>query len=485
MRYLILIFILNLCAPWALADSTAKPPHIVILLADDHSAQDMSAYGADDIPTPRLDAMAAAGMKFTQAFVNSPSCAPSRAALLTGMYPAHNGAEPNHTKVRPGVKKLPAYLQELGYEVVSFGKVSHYAHVEDYGFDLAKGYGYHDHTGISAAVDFLKNRQSEKPLALFVGTNWPHVPLPEKDAVKPEAVRVLPNQLDTPEYREYRARYVNAVKKMDEELGTVYEAAKQTLGAEKTFFLMSSDHGSQFPFGKWNLYDAGIRVPMIVQWQGQIQPGSQSAALVQWTDVLPTLIQVAGGQPDGFKELDGRSMLPVLTGKTDQHQAAIFTAHTSDTLFNVYPSRSIRTHRWKYIRNLHPEYRFTTHIERQAFNDMRPFWRSWEKSAETDAHAAELLQRYRQRPAEELYDLQSDPYELKNLAAVSDHAAELQKLRQGLDNWLKQTGDKLECTAKPSLLAEPFSLLTDQGKHRGHPVPVTLEEEAKMARNPQ
>ncbi|MEQ9066130.1 MAG: sulfatase-like hydrolase/transferase, partial [Gimesia chilikensis] len=101
-------------------------PDMVIFLSDDHTWRDSSVYGSPDIKTPNMDRLAAQGMTFNNAFVASPSCAPSRAALLTGLYPAHNGAEPNHTRPRVEIKKLPAYLQELGYEVVSFGKVGHY-----------------------------------------------------------------------------------------------------------------------------------------------------------------------------------------------------------------------------------------------------------------------------------------------------------------------------------------------------------------------
>jgi arylsulfatase A-like enzyme len=446
--YLLLI-LLSALTPHAVAK-----PHIVVLLADDHSAADMSVYGAKDIPTPHLDRMAAAGMVFERAYVNSPSCAPSRAALFTGMYPAKNGAEANHSWPGERIKRLPAYLQELGYEVVSFGKTSHYAHVKEQGFDLVQGFEYHDHTCVQASVDFLKNRKSEKPLALFFGTHWPHVPLPsEPEGVDPAKVRIQPMHIDTPEFRHYRARYITAVKKMDEEIGTVYEAAKATLGIENTFFLQTSDHGAQLPFGKWNLYEEGTRVPLIVQWQGKIQPGSRTMAMAQWIDILPTLIEVAGGaKVDG---LDGRSLIPVLTGATQIHRDTIFTTHSGDGNMNVYPCRSMRDERWKYIRNLHPDYRHATHIDRSG--DRKLFWESWEKAAETDPNAAAILNRYRQRPAEELYDLANDPFELHNLAEQTP--PQLTHMRTQLDDWMKSTGDHQQTFGDPLRLSDPFTML--------------------------
>lgn len=460
MKHFWLILIL-LVAPLA-----AAPPHLVVLLADDHSAADMSVYGAADIPTPKLDRLASAGRVFDRAFVNSPSCAPSRAALFTGLYPARNGAEPNHAKPHAGLKRLPAYLKELGYETVSFGKTSHYAHVTEQGFDRAENYGYHDHAGVQACVDFLKQRKSGKPLALFFGTNWPHVPLPPPEAVDPAKVRGQPMHIDTPEFRHYRARYINAVMKMDEEIGAVYEAAKQSLGTENTFFLQTSDHGAQLPFGKWNLYDEGTRVPLIVQWQGRVAAGVRSSAMVQWIDILPTLIEAGGGRAPA--DLDGRSFLPVLLGRTDRHREAIFTTHTGDNDMNVYPCRSMRTQRWKYIRNLHPEFRFTSHIDRAVNEDSLAYIASWEKAAQTDPRAAFLVKRYRARPAEELYDLDADPFELNNLAAESAHAATLAELRQGLDAWMKSTNDARLVSGRPLLLTDEFRLL---GKKKGKAAP--------------
>ena len=176
----------------------ADKPNLVIFLADDLSVLDCPPYGGSDARAPNLQKLAGQGLLFRQAFVASPSCAPSRAALLTGLMPARNGAEPNHSKPRAEIKKLPAYLQELGYEVAAFGKVSHYNHGPDYGFDVVAGEGFHNHAGIGQAVEFLKSRDRKKPLCLFVGTNWPHVPWPETEAYSEEKIRVPPTHVDTP-----------------------------------------------------------------------------------------------------------------------------------------------------------------------------------------------------------------------------------------------------------------------------------------------
>ena len=153
------------------------------------------------------------------------------------------------------------------------------------------------------------------------------------------------------------------------ELGAVYDATREVLG-EEALFLHTSDHGAQWPFGKWNLYDDGIRTPLIVSWPGQVAAASRSDAMVSWIDILPTLVEAAGGKPPAG--IDGRSFLPVLKGVTTNHREVIFATHSGDGSMDVYPSRAVATpDGWKYIRNLHPEYRFTSHIMRQRHDGHR------------------------------------------------------------------------------------------------------------------
>jgi uncharacterized sulfatase len=432
---------------------TAAPkPNIVVFLSDDHGAADSSVYGAIDIPTPSMARLAADGMTFDQAFVVSPSCAPSRAALLTGLMPSRNGSEENHSRPQSSLKKLPAYLQDLGYEVVSFGKTGHYAQTPEYGFDLAKHFNYHEDIAIPEALKWLEARTNDKPLCLFVGSNWPHVPWPEIDTRIAEPTQLPPKHLDTPETRSARHRYYSAVAKMDSELGQVYEFARRKLG-EDTFFLHTSDHGAQLPFGKWNLYDTGTRTPFIAVWPNRISAGSRSQALINWTDILPTLVDVAGGQTDA--NWDGRSLLAVLIGKADKHRDAIFTVHSGDKNFNVFPCRAVRTNEWKLIWNLHPEYRYTSHITRNL--DDGRYWESWKKKAESDPIAAETIQKYEARPEFELFDVKHDPDEKNNLAGDPKYAEKLDELCSQLTSWMDKQGDTRTTFGLPEILSQSFS----------------------------
>src|SRR5947208_6378516 len=191
--------------------SAADRPPVVVFLADDLGWADCSINGGKDIRTPNMARLAADGMTFTHAFVASPSCAPSRAALLTALDPMRNGAMLNHSRPRADVKKWPAYFKELGYEVVAIGKVAHYAQVTDYGFDHVSHFTYHADECVNEAVQWLAGRKSDKPLCLLVGTNWPHVPWPKESPYDPAALALPPTLLDTPATRRAFARYAAAV----------------------------------------------------------------------------------------------------------------------------------------------------------------------------------------------------------------------------------------------------------------------------------
>jgi arylsulfatase A-like enzyme len=434
-------------------------PNIVVFLTDDQGPKDCIPFGEGEFHTPNMQRLAEEGLCFDRAFVGSPTCGPSRAALLTGFMPARNGAELTHSKPRQEIKKWPAYFQQLGYEVVAFGKVAHYNQAADYGFDFWAHDAFHDDAGIPAAVEYLKKRNGAggKPLCILAGSNWPHVPWPDEAPDYDPATIPLPaGSVDTPATRLWRTFYAAAVAKADKDLGLIYEAARATLGTN-TLFLFSSDNGAQWPFGKWNLYDMGVRVPLIVSWPRIIESGKRTDAMVSWVDVLPTLLEAAGGRvPSG---LDGHSFLSVLRGKSKTHRNRIFTTHSGDGDggFNTYPMRSVRSERWKYVWNLHPEFAFVTHIDMPVPLGQRAYFSTWESAAKSNPQAAAIVERYHKRPSEELYDLQNDPDEQHNLADDPRQASRLKKMRVELEDWMRSQGDKRTVYGKPRLLSDPNS----------------------------
>jgi N-sulfoglucosamine sulfohydrolase len=441
------------------ATAASPKPNIVVFLSDDHGQLDSTPYGATDVRTPAMHRLADQGLTFTRAFIASPACAPSRAALLTGLMPARNGAEANHAFKRDTVRSLPENLRELGYQTAAFGKVAHNkADTLRHGFDVS------DEKYDAATVEkFLRERDSAKPLCLLVGTQQPHVPWPRNDGYDPAKVTLPPTFVDTPETRAFRCRYYTDVTQADTELGEILALAQKHVPATNTLFLYTSDHGAQWPFGKWNLYDSGMAVPMIAVWPGVIPPGHRTAAMVQWIDLLPTFIEAAGGRsPEG---IDGKSFLPVLLGRQDAHREVIFTTHSGDGRMNVYPIRAVRTGDWKLILNLHPEFAHTTHIDKALARDGGAYWISWFEAAKTNPAAAATVRRYHERPAVELYDLHADPFETNNLAAAPTQAARVKELRSQLEAWMRQQGDQQTVFNQPRLLANPAA--TRPGRNSG------------------
>jgi len=456
----------------AFAQTPARP-NIVVFISDDHGMADSQAYGSTEVRTPNMERLAADGLKFTHAFIASPACGPSRTALLTGLWSARNGAEPNHKPKNPGVASLPPVLHALGYEVAAIGKVAHNNYAKDHGFDYIEGpnQGFSD---TAAVAKFLAARDAAKPLCLFVGTRHPHVPWSEERTYAPAQVQIPPTHVDTPITREQRTAYLTDVTKADTLLGEVRALVREKVPGD-TLFVYTADHGAQWPFGKWNLYDASIRIPLILAWPGHLPPATTSDAMVCWPDLLPTFIDLAGGRvPDG---LDGRSFAALLRGTTTTHRDCVFATHSGDGDFNVYPIRAVRTREWKYIRNLHPEFQHHTHISRSAGPSGLVYWKTWLAAAEKDPAAAAIVRRYSERPAEELYDLAADPFELHNLvypepgrgAADPRQATRLAAMRAELDAWMKQQDDKQTVFGKPLLLGEPATIITPPGAKKKQP----------------
>ena len=458
----LLPFVTLLTALSAAAAQSSTRPNIVVFISDDHSMADSQAYGSTEVRTPNMARLAAEGLKFTHAFVASPSCGPSRTALLTGLWSARNGAQPNHTPKRPEVASLPPVLHALGYEVAAIGKVAHNVFAKDHGFDYIEGpnQGFSE---TAAVAKFLATRDASKPLCLFVGTRHPHTVWSAERTYDPAAVKIPATHIDTAVTREERASYLTDVTKVDTLLGEVRALARERSPGD-TLFIYTADHGAAWPFGKWNLYDAGIRIPLIMAWPGHLKPGTATDAMVCWPDLLPTFIELAGGQvPAG---LDGKSFAAVLRGTATAHRDRVFSTHSGDNDFNVYPIRSVRTREWKYIRNLHPEFQHHTHISRSSGPSGLVYWKTWIAAAEKDPKAAAIVKRYSERPAEELYDLTADPYEQSNLAADPKHAARLAVLRADLDTWMKAQGDQQSVFGKPLLRGEPVTLIAPGGANK-------------------
>lgn len=413
-------------------------PNIIFYITDDQNQVDASVYGSEDLDTPNMDRLAAMGKTFDQAFIASPACAPSRAALFTGLMPARNGAEANHTFPEPDIPLLTEKLQANGYEVIAFGKVAHGPMNEKSNFDYYEAVPKRgDFSGRVEA--YLEDNPTDNPLCILVGDHRPHVLWTQEKVYDPQEVDLPDYFIDTKETRRHWARYLTDIHGMDKELGDVIDLTQQRFG-DNYMFLFSSDHGGQWPFAKWNLYDAGIKVPLIVAWPGYIEKGTRTDAMVNWIDIFPTLLDLTGSAlPD---ELDGRSFASVLRGNTDRHRDYIFTTHSGDGDENIYPIRSIRTERYKYILNLLPSHYHSNHSDIYRKDGAGAYWGSWDQAARNNPRAKEIVHKYFVRPEEEFYDLQKDPNEQHNLIDNEQHQERIKELRKKLQQWMREQGDQ-------------------------------------------
>jgi arylsulfatase A-like enzyme len=269
--------------------------------------------------------------------------------------------------------------------------------------------------------------------------------------------------IDTQETREHWVRYLTDIEGMDQEMGRVLKFAEKKFGKD-FIFLFTSDHGGQWPFGKWNLYDYGTRVPLQVRWPGKIKAGVRTDAMVSWVDILPTFIDLAGGKvPNGT---DGKSFAPVLLGESKKHREMIFTTNTGDKEMNIFPIRSVRAGQYKYIHNLRPDAYHTNHSDRLRSDGRGAYWYSWYDAAKTDPKATEIVKRYHTRPEFELFDLQKDPSEQNNLANKKKFQNKLSELRSELKKWTIAQGDDLLPHQEPYSTSKPIPEITRVSKKK-------------------
>jgi arylsulfatase A-like enzyme len=439
--------------------SNVSRPDIILFIADDLSREDVSAYGSPDARTPNMDQLAKEGLKFTNAFAASPTCTPSRSSMLTGDYPMRNGAHANHSAVKNGIKTLPAYLQALGYRVVIAGKTD-FGERSNFPFEYfpasviqpPPGRGVLWANIDTMAIDhLLATRDKKQPLALIVASFAPHVPWPDANGYDPARLTVPEYLLDTQPTREARTRYLTKVSQADRELGEVRASVAKYGDTNNTLFLFTADQGAQFPFAKWNLYDAGIATPLMAVWPGHISPDKTTGAMVSLVDLLPTMEAAAGGPP--IEDIDGQSFLPVLTGKQNSFHSEIYAAHSgvlqTGPNANIAPMRAIRTERYKLIVNFRPDIKYVNAVSQGSGRD-HSYWQSWLDRAQTDPKAAAVVNHFYHRQPVELYDMRADPYEQHNLVGNPAYASTLTTLRKKLDAWIVQQGERPDHVALPS-----------------------------------
>ncbi len=444
MRFLLYVLLVSAACLHA-----QSPPNVLIIMADDCTFNDLPAYGGQNAKTPHIDKLAREGLLFERAYLSEAMCQPCRAELFSGQYPTRNGCAWNHSASRDSVTSMPHHLGPLGYRVGLAGKV-HVKPKKVFPFEEVDGFDSncvrnptrpHQMSGIS---EFIK-RDQKKPFCLVVALVEPHVPWVMGDASQypPAKIKLPPNIADTARTRQDFSSYLAEITYMDGQVGEILKVLEESGSANDTLVLFTSEQGSQFPGCKWTNWDTGIHTGLIARWPGNIDGGSTTDAVVQYADILPTLLTLAEGDYNE-KSYDGRSFAGVLRGEKKSHRQYAYGLHNNIPEGPRYPVRTVTNGEWRYIRNLLPE---EIYIEKHlmgikgtgALNN--PYWATWVRDSWNNPHTYKVVRRYMRRPAEQLYHTAEDPYEMSNLAGNPEFSGIKERLSMELDRWMKEQGD--------------------------------------------
>lgn len=434
--------------------AVAADRNVVLIVGDDHGL-DAGCYGNPDVKTPHLDRLAAQGVRFEQAFCTTSSCSPSRSVILSGLQNHTTGqyglahAEHNFHSLA-NILTLPARLNAAGYRTGTLGKF-HVQPATLYPFEetIPAGNTQNPVQMADRARPFLE-KTDDRPFFLYFcptdahrsgpdfGENRPHPGVKEVkyDPSKQTVPSFLP---DLPETRSELAAYYQAVSRLDQGIGRLLEVLKETGHDDDTMVIYISDNGMPWPGAKTTLYEPGMHLPLIVRAPGNAKPGSTSDAMVSWVDITPTILDFAHvslDTPPKQPPLQGRSFLPAALGQPLPDRDNVFASHTFHEVTMYYPMRAIRTRRYKLIRNL---------AAPLPFPFASDLWesRTWQAvlARKPDTYGQRSMAATLHHAPVELYDLETDPDEIHNLADNPTHAALRQGLEAKLKDWQKATRD--------------------------------------------
>jgi N-sulfoglucosamine sulfohydrolase len=415
----------------AQTDSSARP-NILVLVADDLGWRDTGVYGNRGIRTPNIDRLARSGLMVRLAFGTSPQCSPSRISILSGKYSHATRTEDLHTPLPDGVRLLPSYLQDRGYFTGMMAKT----HLGPNGERQFQWYS----PKLAEVFPAFLDSAAARPFFLWVAFHDPHRPY-QRGAVahphSPSQVMVPPYLADTPETRADLALYYDATARMDGEIGRILGELDRRKLREKTLVVFLSDNGAPFPREKGTLYDSGTRTPLIFSWSSVIRPSTgYSRGLVSTVDLAPTLLEVAGARvPDG---LQGRSFLELLT-RPDSFAGRPYVFSERNWHDCDEHQRAVRTRRFKLIRtDAYTELPLCTAADIGASPSFLAL-RARAKAGRLTSAQRRLFESPRARL--ELYDLEADPWEIRNVADDPRYAKEVRELAGVLQRWMEESDD--------------------------------------------
>jgi N-sulfoglucosamine sulfohydrolase len=456
-------------------------PNILFITVDDMNTDSLGIYGCP-VPdtTPRLDALAAEGMRFEYAHVQVPNCSPSRNVLQTGRYPQNSGVE-GFYDVDVDFPILPDLLQRAGYRTGIWGKVADTTPLSRYRWDKVM-----QSTGGPGSIKSVKevkrltstfiadSQRAKKPFYFVVNISDPHHPLystagakkKSHDKFPPSRIYkaseiVVPGFLaDIPKVREDVANYYSSVRRADDLIGAALDALEESGAADNTIVMFLSDHGMPFPFAKTNLYHHSTRTPWLVRAPGLTKPGSVDREhMISAIDFMPTILELSGITPP--KGLDGRSFASLLRGESQGGREIVFKEFHENAGGMRNPMRAVETKRFGYIFNPWSD-------GKRVFKSAtiyQPSYKAMQAAARNNPAIAARIKHFNHRAVEEFYDYEKDPDALNNLIDDPAYADEIATLRDALEAWMVEMNDvalpvfrnRYDVSARRAFLAEQQS----------------------------
>ena len=430
------------------ASPTASARPNIVWISNEDMSPHLGAYGDPAARTPVLDQFAKESIRYTNAFTTAPVCAPSRAAIITGMYQTTIGAQ-HHRTTEDGVPELPGpylavppfyvkafpeYLRAAGYYTSNRAKT-------DYQFgvpftiwdDLGANAHWRNRSDTNQPFFSVFNLQVTHESQIF-----PSSPARKGKPLVTDPARILvpPYYPDTPAVRQELARMYDNIADMDSQVGDILRQLEADGLADNTVVFYWSDHGDGVPRSKRSLYDSGLRVPLMIRWpkMPEARAGSVNDQLVSMIDLAPTVLSIAGAEIPAH--LQGRVLIGPKAARAPEF---VFAARDRmDIEYDMM--RSARDARFLYIRNFAPERPYAGHI---IYRNQSAIMQDWLRlQAERGLTGTAALWMRTNRPAEELYDTKADPHQIRDLAAEAAHRPTLERMREVVSDWMIRAGDQ-------------------------------------------
>jgi len=412
------------------AHELKAPPNIVLIIVHD-LGQHLGCYGVPTVQSPNLDNLARKGIMFRNFYSTSAVSSPGRGSLVTGRYPQSNGLmglihAPWWWKLNDDEKHLAELLKNKGYKTTLIGLI-HEGESARFGFERHLSDKNDPEETVREAVNmFKKSEKKDKPFYLQIGFTEVHDPY--KHGIDSVKGIFVPNYLiGTSEIRNEFAKFQGDIKFMDECIGKILNAIYESEVADNTIIIFTSDHGIGFPGAKWTVRKAGIEVPLIIYQPNSIFSGGKVFyEIMSNVDVLPTILEYAGFSIP--ENIEGVSFKKFIAGETKVPPRKSAYAQYTPDMKRDNQSRTIISGKFQLIRyfdagrtvdyplNISPS-RFSAHTEREKTTGTRPFF--------------------------ELYNIEDDPFELKNLGTREEYTEIVKKLSKELMDWMESVNDPL------------------------------------------